>query len=447
MISILAVVLASACISCASERKLDSVSKKPATKNTSQGKDIQQQETNETVSQNDYSNIQISTHSGYPSEIVYGFTGDKKLWETPKEWYLKEENFPGETKAYFWVANDNKVLVMREDKKEAFYICLDKSTGKMLWEIPKQDYRIDGYEDGILKLHSIKNNRQITIADGLIKDDQPKTFDKLILFETDLPKTHGSHRYGDVFDWTDGYYLYYAFDFLRLGGRDGNLYCIDINGKITPFDNESSPHTPNEKIIRRYKSKFYFPTKSSNSDQYAITQVDMDTGESIQIKKTDVPKNAALLQEVQDNKLTSNDLDKDTINRIGITVNKPNDKHYFIINIEGMTYNKYLVCQRVIDTNTVDVSTQYSDYTGIYDAKTLRKLWSYENKVENIYFHDSTVIINGDWENQVVLFKDLETGKTLLNYDNAALLSKVGDVCFVACNNKLIAVNLKKLPK
>ncbi|NTU61456.1 MAG: hypothetical protein HGA95_03930, partial [Caldiserica bacterium] len=89
----------------------------------------------------------------------------------------------------------------------------------------------------------------------------------------------------------------------------------------------------------------------------------------------------------------------------------------------------------------------FSDYTGVYDAKTLKKLWSYDKNVRNIYFHESMIIINGKWDNQVVLFCDLATGKTLLKYDKATLLSKVGDICFIASGDKLIAVNLKKLPK
>lgn len=158
-----------------------------------------------------------------------------------------------------------------------------------------------------------------------------------------------------------------------------------------------------------------------------------------------MPTNAVLMKKAQDSVSRSDTLGDKTIKKIGISPHKP-DNDYYITEIKYIEYEKFIICQREISEG-MEYVTPYSDYTGIYDAKSLKKLWSYDKKVENIYLHDSTIIINGSWDNQIVLFCDLATGKTLLRYDNAKLLSKAGDLCFVASGNKILAVNLKKLSR
>lgn len=391
-------------------------------------------------------NIYVSNYPNIAAGKVYACTLKKMLWETPKGWTLEPTSFPGIPYSYFWVFND-KVLVMRKDNNAYFYTCLEKSTGKKLWEIPKGNFRIDAFDNGILTLHSIASTKDIDMADGSVKQDRPISFDNnLIAFETTLSNDQIGECGACVYDLSEGLYLYVTFECSKVKGIEKDRYLVDKNGKITPlFIKKEGLDFEN---IKRYRSKLYVMSKTSSDYDKIIyvTEVDTETGKSISVKETDVPASAVLLQKAQDYYVPNSDaLDDKTIKKIDIKPHKPNDEYYGTF-IKGIKYGKYMICQREISEG-MEYIIPYSDYTGIYDAKTLKKFWSYDKKVENVYLHDSTIIINGSWDNQVVLFCDLATGKTLLKYDKATLLSKVGDICFVASGSKLLAVNLKKLPK
>lgn len=399
-------------------------------------------------------NIYVSNYPNIAAGKVYACTLKKKLWETPKGWTLEPTSFPGIPYSYFWVFDD-KVLVMRKDNNAYFYTCLEKSTGKKLWEIPKGNFRIDAFDNGILTLHSIASTKDIDMADGSVKQDRPISLDNnLIAFETTLSNDQIGECGACVYDLSEGLYLYVTFECSKTKGIE-NLYLVDKNGKLMPLYIENQGYIFEYievqgcvfENIRKYKSKFYITTKtpSDYNKIIYITEVDTETGKSRSVKETDVPVNAVLLKKTQDFKPIDDFLDDKTIKKIGIRPHKPNEEGYGT-RIKGIKYGKYMICQREISIG-IEYEIPYSDYTGIYDAKTLKKLWSYDKEVGNVYLHDSTILIDGRRDNQIVLFCDLATGKTLLKYDKATLLSKVGDICFVASGNKLLAVNLKKLPK
>lgn len=386
-------------------------------------------------------NIYVSNYPNIAAGKVYACTLKKMLWETPKGWTLEPTSFPGIPYSYFWVFDD-RVLVMRKDNNAYFYTCLEKLTGKKLWEIPKGNFRIYAFDNGTLTLHSIASTKDIDTADGSVKQDRPISFDKLIAFETTLSNDQIGECGACVYDLSEGLYLYVTFECSKVKGIEKNRYLVDKNGKITPlFIKKEGLDFEN---IKRYRSKLYVMSKESTDygEIFHIDEVDTETGKSISVKETDVPASAVLLQKAQDYYVPNSDtLDDKTIKKIGIKPHKPNDEYYSTY-IKGIKFDKYLVCQREIFEG-MEYVIPYSDYTGVYDAKTLKKLWSYDKRVSSIYLHDSTIIISGGG----VLFNDLATGKTLLKYDKATLLSKVGDICFVASGNKLLAVNLKKLPK
>lgn len=369
-------------------------------------------------------------------------TWDKVFWETPSDWLLVKTFFNGNEKRLFGVFGD-KVMLAREAGEKQLYVCLDKETGNRLWEIDKGKYSIDSVHNSVLTLYSAENLKRIDINDGTIKVVETQKFDKMILFEILPTGKDWLYRPGRVQEFTEGYYLYISQGASK-GEPVGDRYCIDSNGKMTLLYNQDSGRLS---YIKRLGSKFYV---CIDSDPYyqskaILTEVDVVTSQTRNIGEDDVPEDAVLLNfNAIYNKQNTYDLSNDIINKIGVKLHKPGKEYYS--HLKGINSESVTICLREVIEN-IEYAGFYYDFTGVYDTKRMKKLWSFEKKIEQIYIRDSVIVLSGHYDSRIVMFNDLKTGKTLLKYDKGELIGKVGDVCFVSYDGKIIAINLKKLSK
>ncbi|MBP7732805.1 MAG: PQQ-like beta-propeller repeat protein [Caldisericia bacterium] len=415
---------------------------------------------------------------GKNNDNIAIFKNDKLLWKNTDKlllFYLDND------KAIHYLDYDNYIVYIGYDKEARIY-CIDKKTGRMVWEKPQGDFIITGYDKKTVTLCDNYSNMQtVDVASG------KSTFSRLALPKKELdeftdfaiPLVYGPGEFS-FYKINDHQYLIHQY---RVGGKglyELGLFVANSDGSVLyglygTSDNDRmwelnflSYCISNDK--NKLFVRYHFSDRSETFEPIS-KEVDLITGKVSNYTAQDFPQDAVdvdLVFTTNDNqdpnsivkglafqgeRISDVEFEKKTGLK-PLEFKKSQNEYEQCFAPSATNYiqklNNSTICYRVIDYPSPDRGDVVVDYFNVFDTKTWKSLWSCKGVQTNIMqVGDKYLLVKCE---KGISLVDTDTGKDVYRIENATTCSIVDNLLFVAQRNKknrssvvIKAVNLEKL--
>lgn len=400
------------------------------------------------------------------------FKNDKQAWKNDEKivsFYLDGNEMPSRYLDY-----DNHIVYIKDEKKPRLE-CINKTTGKTIWEKPSDNYIITGFDKKTVTCENNLGNMQtIDVASG--KTDSKKRefiregLDEYTDFVIHLVNGPDLFSFQKINDHQHIVVEYY------IGGKSSgptDLLIINDDGSVV-FDYGRDGNSNHELTfsVKYAKSDNRLYVHGSRifgeSDVVELSkEVDLTTGKTTDIAPENIPEQAVPLDCNPDyfntedkNPLVKNlayqgegmsDAEFEKLTGLKPLVFEKTDDYFTPVSSTRMIkLGNANICYRSITFPSPDRETEDIDYLGIFDPKTFKSLWT--GKGVQTHFKqvgEKLLLVECD---QGISLIDIMSGKVALRMDISEECSIVDDILFVAQRKSqhsrsvdIKAINLKKI--